>query len=112
MGEGERHGIRAAYKRGCRCLPCRAANAAYEALRYRRRCRGETAVSRTIEARRRVRQLEREGYTKPRIAKLAGWRDGRGYHVTFRRGQGIRRVTLGRILRLARFAMLEGVDHD
>lgn len=63
----------------------------------------------TIEARRRVRQLELEGYTKPRIAYLAGWKDGRAYHVAFRPGQRIRRSTLNRILRVARFAMLEGV---
>jgi hypothetical protein len=60
-------------------------------------------------ARRRVRQLELEGYPKARIAKLAGWSDGKGYHVTFRPGQSIRRRTLDRILRVARFAMLEGV---
>lgn len=64
-----------------------------------------------IEARRRVRQLVLEGYPKSRIAKLAGWKDGRGYHVEFRKGQIIRRSTLERILRVARFAMLEGVDH-
>jgi hypothetical protein len=51
-----------------------------------------------------------EGYPKRRIARLAGWRDGRASHVTFRKGQGITRSTLERILRVARFAMLEGVD--
>jgi hypothetical protein len=51
-----------------------------------------------------------EGYPKSRIARLAGWPDGRAAHVTFRKGQGIMRSTLERILRVARFAMLEGVD--
>lgn len=101
------HGRLAGYKAGCKCLPCRCANADYEA---RRRRQAGTAQGRAIEARRRVRQLEREGYTKARIALLCGWTDGRAYHVTFRPGQVIRRSTLAKIRRVARFAMLEGVD--
>lgn len=105
------HGTRKAYRAGCSCCPCRAANAAAEAARRLRLLRGSAdAFDRALEARRRVRQLEIEGYPKSRIAKLAGWTDGRGYHVNFRRGQRIRRSTFARILRVARYAMLEGLD--
>lgn len=105
------HGLLRTYKGGCRCFRCRVANARYENNRRQRVARdGWTAYGWAIEARRRVRQLEIEGYPKSRIAKLAGWRDGRGYHVDIERGQMIRRTTLDRILRVAQYAMLEGVD--
>lgn len=38
------HGTRAAYVRGCRCLPCRAANAAYAAHRQRMTAYGRPAT--------------------------------------------------------------------
>lgn len=108
------HGTRARFRKGCRCRPCRAANAAYEALRVRRKLwakPGEgTPREWAVEARRRVRQLEIEGYPKSRIAKMAGWADGRGYHVDFRKVKTIRRSTFNRIVAVARFAQVEGTD--
>lgn len=104
------HGTRAAYKAGCVCVRCRAANTTYQVRRRLRRLRAGDSRAWALEARRRVRQLEREGYTKTRIARLCGFANPRGYQVTFKPGQRIRWGTLRRILRVARFAMLEGVD--
>lgn len=41
------HGVRARYQKGCKCAPCRAANAAYDrALRCGRRDHGSTVAAR------------------------------------------------------------------
>lgn len=57
------HGTRRQYKRGCRCLCCRAANATYEAARARDKAKGICRLGCIIsatEARRKVAQLQRE----------------------------------------------------
>lgn len=106
------HGTRGRYKAGCRCFRCRGAEAAYRsALRWwKRKARpgaGTTGKAWAIEARRLVRRLVLEQYPKTRIARLAGWKDGRAYHVTFRPGQRIRRSTLKRIRAVADLALLD-----
>lgn len=104
------HGIRAIYQKGCRCLLCRSAEASYRAALRRRHLRQlpilGTLIS-PVEARRRIRQLRNEGYTKDRIAQMAGWRDG---HLRCATSDRIRLATLVRIRRVARFAMLEGAE--
>lgn len=103
------HGTRSRYRTGCGCLPCRVANAWYVSRYRRRRLQGLGAGRKWgVEARRLVRRLEIEGYTKARIARLAGWTDGRAYHVTFRPGQAVRWATLERLREVARDAFLEG----
>jgi hypothetical protein len=57
------HGTRRQYKRGCRCLTCRAANARYEAARSRDKAKGIRRLGSLIsatDARRKVEQLKRE----------------------------------------------------
>jgi hypothetical protein len=103
-------GSRSRYQAGCRCLPCRAANACYMAQLRGRQARGLPTLGQLIsptDAARRVRQLKREGYTETRIAQMAGWRDR---HLQFIGRTRIRLRTYLRIRRVAQFAMLEGHD--
>lgn len=104
------HGSRSTYQGGCRCTPCRAAEASYRALLRQRHLHGRPILGHLVsgvEARRRVRQLKLEGYTATRIAEMAGWHNG---HLQFTDRPLIRLKTLLRIRRVARFAMLEGTD--
>lgn len=108
MNDDLRHGTRGSYQAGCRCRPCRRAEAAYRAqLRTKHRC-GRPILGvciSPVDARRRVRQLKREGYTAARIATLAG--TGR---LQLTRSAQMRLSTFLRIRRVARFAMLDGAD--
>jgi len=66
------HGTRRRYQRGCDCLPCRAANAAY-VTRYRRDA--VPSLHSRIDAghaKKRVRQLKAEGFTDGMIAAALG----------------------------------------
>lgn len=104
------HGTRSRYQAGCRCLPCRAAEAGYRARLRSRQVRGLPTLGMLIspkQAARRIRQLKGEGYTAARIAQLAGWKDR---HVRLDRGLRIRLATHVRIRRVAVYAMLEGDD--
>jgi hypothetical protein len=106
------HGTRACYQRGCPCTPCKAAEAAYRADLRLKRLKGLPilgALVSPVEARRRVRQLTGEGYTKARVAAMAGWQNG---HLQFGAHQRIRLATLLRIRRVAIFAMLEGAEPE
>lgn len=104
------HGTRARYQAGCRCTPCRAAEAVYRRQLRGRHARNLPTLGQLInprDAARRIRQLKLEGYTETRIAQMAGWRDR---HLQFRGRASIRLRTYLRIRRVARFAMLEGHD--
>jgi hypothetical protein len=91
------HGTRACYQAGCRRLECRVANAEYQ-VRYRRTwARGRPPLGslvRASEARRRVRQLQAEHFTKADLARRLGVRRLRlgGDVITLRRALGIRRL--------------------
>lgn len=69
------HGTRARYRRGCRCLPCRSANAIYQ-QRYRlARQHGRRPLGARIsavETWRRIRQLKAERLTQAEIARRLG----------------------------------------
>src|SRR4051812_7466936 len=71
------HGTRVAYQTGCRCLPCRLANAEYMAS-YRQRLRAGAvllgAKVASAAARRLLDQLRREGIPKAHIAQALGLR--------------------------------------
>ena len=92
------HGERRQYRAGCRCVPCRAANAAYEARRARLRARGgaDRWVSPTA-ARRRLQELAALGIGVRRAAKLAqvaaqtvrACRSGKSAHIRFHVEQAI-----------------------
>lgn len=104
------HGARASYQAGCKCLLCKAAEAAYRSSLRLRKAKGlpllGSLVS-AVEARRRIRQFKREGYSKRRIAHMAGWKNG---HIQVGGRQRMRLRTLARIRRVASFAMLEGAE--
>jgi hypothetical protein len=110
MADAPGHGTRSLYQAGCRCLPCRAANAAYAAQLRARHVRDLPTLGQLVspqQAARRVRQLKLEGYSEARIAAMAGWKNR---HLQLDRGLRIRLSTWLRIRRVARFAMLEGED--
>ncbi len=84
------HGLRATYRKGCRCLPCRAANASYR-------------PARRVPAylvRQRIRALEAGGYTLIEIARRARLHRSslRSHHQT------VRQETAQRIEALYRWA--------
>jgi hypothetical protein len=105
------HGHRTTYQlAGCRCTPCRAAEALYRAHLRLRKAKGLHllgALISPVEARLRIRQLQREGYTRGHIARLAGWQKPA---LSFTHRQRIRFRTWLRIRRVAQFAMCEGLD--
>lgn len=106
------HGTRRTYQREhCRCTLCRAAEATYRSNLRLRKAKGQPILGMlvsAVEARRRVRQMKREGYPETRIAAMAGWRDRRARHVQL--SKSIRVSTLQKIQRVAVFAMLEGAS--
>ena len=65
------HGTRRRYKLGCRCLPCRAANATYVAAWARGEHRAHARVS-AAPAKRRIQQMQIEGFTLAQIAADLG----------------------------------------
>lgn len=67
------HGTRAEYRQGCRCLPCRRANALYAAQRYASRRRGaHGALVDARDARRHLRKLGKRGIGKRQASRLSG----------------------------------------
>lgn len=79
------HGTRRQYRSGCRCTPCRAANATYEA----HRSRASAGWVRPEAARAKLEMLARIGIGHRQAAKLAG--------VSFRTVQRIRKGRCRRI---------------
>lgn len=74
LGQGHHHhGTRANYRTGCRCTPCRSANAAYEQQRAGARARGDGFewVS-PDQAKAKLEMLARIGIGHRHAAKLAG----------------------------------------
>lgn len=69
------HGTRAAYLAGCTCLPCRAANAQYQAERRRRLAQGQELHGQAIpghDTARLIRALRAEGFSAARLGALLG----------------------------------------
>lgn len=98
----EHVGSRASYQAGCRCLPCRAASAAYM-TRYRgARARGRRLLGQLVDATPtmwRLRRLVRAGLTYADIARRLGLRTAA---LHFARRQRVRLSTACRVHRLAR----------
>lgn len=76
LGQGHyAHGTRANYRTGCRCVPCRSANACYETARARAKGRGSGIEAQTVDAgpaRRRLEELKALSVGIRQAAKLAG----------------------------------------
>lgn len=95
------HGTRARYRAGCRCLPCRAANAAYDAWLYQQHKIGKRPLGAAVPARRAWEQARRlliEGFTPGELARLLGTvrvlrfsRQGRG-RITLRTALKVQRI--------------------
>lgn len=67
------HGTRLKYLGGCRCLPCRAANARYESLRIRARRAGDwNGMVSAGRARRHLLALARSGVGRRTVADISG----------------------------------------
>ncbi len=63
------HGTRTKYKAGCRCLPCRAANARYESERSRARAAGDwNGLVSATAARKHIFRLSKQGVGRAAIA--------------------------------------------
>jgi hypothetical protein len=91
------HGLRRSYKRGCRCLRCRAANASYLAEYRLARAQGKVPLGRRVPGQavdRHLRSLVSEAFTRQDIARRA-----RLHRTTLWRQHG--RVTLGTYLRVS-----------
>jgi hypothetical protein len=93
------HGTRASYRSGCRCTPCRAAEASYQRTLRREKARGQVHEGALVPAARtlrEVRHLISEALTKASIAKALGLKrprlelhTGRGAKVTVRTARRI-----------------------
>lgn len=69
------HATRRTYAAGCACLPCRAANARYQALRRHRVASGSRILGARISAQATriwLARLRREGFTWTRLAHELG----------------------------------------
>lgn len=98
-------GTRAQYQQGCRCLPCRAAEATYRAELRRKRVRGLPVLGAYIsasEAWARIRVLKQERFTNRQIT---GRQD---HHAPAITAQGrVRLVTLIRLRALCQRYLIE-----
>lgn len=106
---GRRHGDRRGYWNGCRCTPCRAANAAYQATYQHRRRHGFPilgALVNAVETWRQLRLLTKEYDTEAALAERLGIRSGR-----LRYGRRtIRLSTARRIRQQYQRDILDGLD--
>lgn len=93
------HGVRVRYMAGCRCVPCRAANARYETARLRARAKGRS--NRIVSAERAVshlRALSRAGVGRRRVARLSGLPESKLCKLLGGQQRNIREQTERRIL--------------
>lgn len=68
------HGLRRSYKRGCRCVRCRAANASYLAEYRLARAQGKVPLGRRVPGQavdRHLRSLMSERFTRVELARRA-----------------------------------------
>jgi hypothetical protein len=71
------HGTYARYKRGCRCVACRAANAAQSCAQRADARHGKKRLAQrvsAVDAQRLIRLMRREGYQGPQLAAVLGLR--------------------------------------
>ncbi len=102
------HGTRASYQHGCRCTPCRAANAAYMSDLRTRRAKGVPILGALIsaaEAWRGIRQLRGEDFPHQRITGRRA--DRHPFIRTYAPDLRIRLRTAVRIAELRRFHWLD-----
>src|SRR5581483_11249308 len=105
-----RHGTRSRYQQlGCRCTPCRAAEASYRAALRLRRAKGLPVLGQSIspsEAWARVRALRQEQFTDRQITGWARAKHGIAFTATSR----VRVRTLLRMRSLCRAYLIDEAD--
>lgn len=104
---GLTHGTRRTYQGGCACLPCRAANAAYQSALRHARVRGQQPLGGLVDARvlwKQIESLRVEHFTYTEIARRLGLPCLRIQFDTDR----VTRKNLWKVRRLYRQIMLEG----
>lgn len=94
------HGTRSCYQRGCRCLPCKAAEAAYRSQLRRQQTRARRPLGALIpasEAWARIRVLTQEGFSQRRMSRELGSAHGHAPVRAFTPATRIRLLTLLRL---------------
>lgn len=103
------HGTRLKYKAGCRCLPCRAANASYEASRARARASGDwNGLVPANKAREHVITLSRKGVGRRAIAAASDVSEKVLSRIRSGAQQQIRKRTETSILSVSKEAVSDG----
>lgn len=92
------HGTRAEYLRGCRCLPCRVASAAYQAEYKARLKRGETILVSASRSRNHLLWLSGKGTGRHAVAMMTGISERTLFFVRNGRRSVVRRETESKIL--------------
>ncbi|HVB99020.1 MAG TPA: hypothetical protein VNJ12_06765 [Candidatus Dormibacteraeota bacterium] len=106
LAEAKPHGTRVKYLGGCRCLPCRAANAGYECRRVRARRSGDwNGLIPAGRARQHLLALSRAGVGRRTVADIAGVPQSLLHRIRTGRRRRIRARTARRILLVSRTAM-------
>lgn len=75
MTAGSAHGVRWTYQQGCKCVPCRAAEARYRSELRKRHAKGLPILGSILpaaDAARMVRSIQIEGYRRRQLAEQAG----------------------------------------
>ncbi len=102
------HGSRLRYVSGCRCLPCRAANARYEGWRVHARKEGDwNGVIPAGRARRHLKLLSRVGIGRRTVAEISGVPQSLVHQIKTGRRRRIRARTERRIFLVTSQAMNE-----
>lgn len=106
LAEAKPHGTRVKYMGGCRCLPCRAANARYECRRLAARRSGDwNGLIPAGRARQHLLALSRAGVGRRTVADITGVPQSLLHRIRTGRRSRIRARTARRILLVTRTAM-------
>jgi hypothetical protein len=106
LAEAKPHGTCVKYMGGCRCLPCRAANARYEWRRHAARRSGDwNGLIPAGRARQHLLALSRAGVGRRTVADIAGVPQCVVHQIRTGRRRRIRARTARRILLVSRTAM-------
>lgn len=108
LAEAKPHGTRLKYLGGCRCLPCRAANARYESHRIHARRNGDwNGIVSAGRARRHLLALSRAGVGRRTVAEISGVPQSTVHQIRTGRRCHIRARTQRRIFLVDSRAMNE-----
>ncbi|MCY4638084.1 MAG: hypothetical protein OXG04_26930 [Acidobacteria bacterium] len=103
------HGTRARYMRGCRCVPCRAANSRYECRRQLERLKGRAnGCTTTEQVRKHLLRLSRQGIGYKQVAKAARLSPGALQQVRLGLRKHMRAQSVARVLAIGAEARAPG----